>query len=66
MLTIIETLWRLTILIGCAFVQFVAAIFGGFAWIFGTACGELRKFSKQILSKLDKGKYEAEMRKIAA
>lgn len=63
--TIIMTLWRLVILIGCAFVQAIAAILGGIAYIFGTACAILRKFSSKILQKLNKGKYEAEMRKIA-
>lgn len=65
MLTIIETLWRLVVLIGCAFLQAVAAILGGFALLFGKGCEGLRKLSGKALQKLDKGKYEATMRTIA-
>ena len=66
MITIIETLVRLVVLVGCAFLQAVAAILGGIAYIFGTGCECLRKTSRKVLRKLDGGKYEANMRTIAA
>lgn len=66
MLTIIETLVRLVVLIGSAFVQAGAAILGGFALLFGKGSEALRKYSAKILRKLDHGKYEEKMREIAA
>ena len=66
MFTIIETLWRLVILICVAFVQAIAAFCGAIALLFGTASEFLRKFSNKILKKLDQGKYELNMRSIAA
>lgn len=66
MITIIETLKRLVILVGCAFLQAIAAILGGVAYVFGSGCEALRKTSGKALRKLDAGKYEANMRKIAA
>lgn len=65
MFTIIETLWRLVVLVGCAFVQAIAAILGGFALFFGAGSEAFRKVSDKALRKLDNGKYEAEMRNIA-
>lgn len=66
MFTIIQTLWRLVVLIAAAFVQAFAAILGGFALLFGKGSEALRKVSGKALRKLDHGKYEAEMRNIAA
>jgi hypothetical protein len=65
MFTVIETLWRLVVLIGCAFLQAIAAILGGVALLFGNGCEALRKASKKILQKLNNGKYEEKMRDIA-
>lgn len=66
MLTIIETLWRLVVLIGCALIQAVAAILGGVAFLFGKGCELLRKLSGKTLRRLDNGRYEARMKTIAA
>lgn len=66
MLTIIETLWRLVVLTGCAFIQVIAAILGGVAFLFGKGSEIVRKFSGRMLRKLNGGKYEAKMRTIAA
>lgn len=65
MFTIIETLWRLVVLICCALIQAVAAILGGITFLFGKACECLRKLSGRALRRLDGGKYEAKMRTIA-
>lgn len=66
MFTIIETLWRLVVLIGCALLQTVAAILGGVAFLFGNASEAVRKVSGKTLRKLNDGKYEEKMKAIAA
>lgn len=65
MFTIIETLWRLVILICVAGVQAVAAVLGAIALLFGNASEFLRKFSNKILKKLNNGNYEESMKSIA-
>lgn len=65
MLTILETLWRLVVLVTCALVQFIAAILGDIGMLFSMAGEHVRKFSGNVLHGLDGGKYEAKMRDIA-
>lgn len=65
MFTIIQTLWRLMVLVAAAFLQAIAAILGGIALLFGKGCEALKKLSGRALKKLDHGKYEKEMRTIA-
>lgn len=62
---IFNALWRTIVLLWVSIIQLIAAITGGIALLFGKCCGWLRKFSGRALSKLDEGKYAANMKTIA-
>lgn len=62
---IIKTLWRTVILLACSVIQVFAVIFQGIGMMFEKIGAVLTAGSAWMLKRLDKGKYETEMRTIA-
>lgn len=64
MFAIIESLWRTVILLICSFIQTFAMIFRAISMGFGAISKLLRKLSGKLMSSLDNGMYEAEMKNV--
>jgi hypothetical protein len=62
---IIKTLWRTVILLVCSVIQGFAVIFQGIGMMFENVGKFLLSGSAWMLKRLDKGKFENEMRTIA-
>lgn len=62
---IIKALWRTVVLLACSVIQGFAVIFQGIGMMFENIGKYLLDGSAWMLKKLDKGKYENEMRAIA-